>query len=46
MSEYERDGTLMVDECKVAPSKYFDKNGLEVMGFVNLGEYTSESQMD
>jgi hypothetical protein len=46
MSEYERYGTLMVDECKVTPSKYFDKNRLEVMGFVNLRQYTPESQID
>jgi hypothetical protein len=26
MAEYERHGSLMVDECKITPSKHFDKN--------------------
>ncbi|KAJ3655556.1 hypothetical protein Zmor_014679 [Zophobas morio] len=46
MPEYERHGTLMVDECKITPSKHFDKNRLEVLGFVDLGDYTPISQRD
>lgn len=46
MPEFQRHGTIMVDEMKVSPSKHFDKNRLQVMGFVDLGEYTPASQKD
>lgn len=46
MTEFERHGTIMVDECKITPSKHFDKNRLEVIGFVDLGDYTPNNQQN
>ena len=36
----------MIDECKVTPSKHFDKNRLRVLGFVDLGEHTPATELN
>ncbi|EEZ99106.1 hypothetical protein TcasGA2_TC004999 [Tribolium castaneum] len=46
MSEFERHGTIKVDECKITPSKHFDKNPLEVIGFVDWGNYTPNNRQN
>nr|XP_015840262.1 PREDICTED: uncharacterized protein LOC107399098 [Tribolium castaneum] len=46
MKEWKKPGCLLLDECKISPSKHFDKTKMELLGFVNLGEHTPEKDRD
>lgn len=42
MKEWEKQGCLLVDECKISKTKTFDKNTMKFVEFVDLGDYSPE----
>lgn len=42
MEVWERHGCLLVDECKVSKTKKYDKNTMELFGFIDLGHHTPQ----